>query len=93
MKKIFTLALALVMSLSLVACGGEKYEPYRSPATEDEKVSVVHIQCGDNIICERGTKSNHHDGFARFWLEGYDEPVSASNGTWVVWENDCPWCD
>ena len=40
MKKLFALSLALVMTLSLAACGGKKTET-ETPTTGDVKVAVV----------------------------------------------------
>ena len=44
MKKMLSLILALVMALSLVACGGDKGEAEKAPEKEDAPVAAEHLE-------------------------------------------------
>ena len=52
MKKILALVLALVMCLSLAACGGEEEAPEVTEAVEEESVAVEELEGADDPVSD-----------------------------------------
>ena len=64
MKKMLSLILALVMALSLVACGGDKGEAEKAPEKEDAPVAAEQVEL-NVIAAQYGTKTAD-------WWKGFE---------------------